>query len=269
MSLPVEDVVPPRAPDAVSPRARGAAGRALRDLLLAFQFLTRLPAGKGAHAGDLGRSCAWFPLPGYGMGLLVAGAARLAAPHLSAPLAAVLAVAALAWLTGGLHLDGVADVFDGLGGGQGDRERTLRIMRDSRIGALGATALVLVLALKVAAVSDLFSRGSFWPLVVAPAVARFAVVPLVVLFPYARAEGLGLAFRGTAGRREIAVAALLAAAAIAPFAPASLLPAAVALAAAAAVALSVNRRLGGLTGDVYGASIELAEAALLAAATLR
>jgi len=172
-------------------------------------------------------------------------------------------------MTGGLHLDGVADVFDGLGGGHGDRERTLRIMRDSRIGAHGATALVLVLAVKAAALSDLLARGSLWPLVVAPVVARFAVVPLLVLFPYAREEGLGRAFRGTAGRREIAIAAVLAAAAVAPFAPAALVPALAALAAAAAVALSVNRRLGGLTGDVYGAAIEIAEAALLAAATLR
>jgi len=238
--------------------------------MLAFGFLTRLPVPPRLWDGaDLGRSCAWFPLPGAAMGLLVAAVARLAGPHLHAPLAAVLAVAALAWMTGGLHLDGVADVFDGLGGGHGDRERTLRIMRDSRIGAHGATALVLVLAVKVAALSDLLARGSLWPLVVAPVVARFAVVPLLVLFPYAREEGLGRAFRGTAGRREIAIAAVLAAAAVAPFAPGSLLPAAVALAAAAAVAVSVNRRLGGLTGDVYGATIEVAEAALLAAATLR
>ena len=251
---------------------QGATSRVMRplsDARLAFQFLTRLPAGKGAHAGDLGRSCAWFPLPGAAVGLLVAAAAHVAGPHLHAPLVAALAIAAFAWMTGGLHLDGVADVFDGLGGGHGDRERTLRIMRDSRIGAHGATALVLVLAVKVAALSELLARGSLWPLVVAPVVARFAVVPLIVLFPYAREEGLGRAFRGTAGGREMAIAAVLAAVAIAPFAPASLLPAAAALATAAAVALSVNRRLGGLTGDVYGAAIELAEAAALAAATLR
>ena len=92
-------------------------------------------------------------------------------------------------MTGGLHLDGVADVFDGLGGGHGDRERILRIMRDSRIGAHGATALVLVLAVKVAALAELLGRGALWPLVVAPAVARFAVVPLIVLLPYARRGG--------------------------------------------------------------------------------
>ena len=203
------------------------------------------------------------------MGIVLAGAARVASPHLPAPVAAVLVSAALAWMTGGLHLDGVADVFDGLGGGRGDRERTLRIMRDSRIGAHGAAALILVLALKVTALAELLARGSLWPLVAAPVVARFAVVPLIVLFPYAREEGLGKAFQGTASWREIAIAACIAAVAVAPFAPAALLAAAVALAIAGAFAAAVQRRLGGLTGDAYGAAIEVAEAVLLAAAALR
>ena len=245
--------------------------RPVHDARLAFQFLTRLPVGERAAmaAADLGRSCAWFPLPGAAIGLVVVAAAHAAGSHLPAPLAAVLVVAALAWMTGGLHLDGVADVFDGLGGGHGDRERILRIMRDSRIGAHGATALVIVLAVKVAAIADLLSRGTLWPLVVAPAVARFAVVPLIVLLPYARAEGLGRAFHGTTGWRQIAFAAVLAGAAVAPFAPVSLAPAATALVAAALLAAAVQRRVGGLTGDAYGAAIEIAEAALLAAAAVR
>jgi adenosylcobinamide-GDP ribazoletransferase len=244
--------------------------RPLRDARLAFQFLTRLPVGTGSLAGaDLGRSCAWFPLPGAAVGLAAAAGAYAAGSHLPPALAAVLAVAALAWLTGGLHLDGVADVFDGLGGGHGDRARILHIMRDSRIGAHGATALVLVLAVKVASIAEVLGRGELWPLVAAPVVARFAAVPLIVLFPYAREEGLGKAFHGSAGGREIAIAAALTAAALAPFAPASLAPAAVGLAAAGAVALALRRRLGGLTGDVYGAAIEIAEAALLAAAAIR
>jgi adenosylcobinamide-GDP ribazoletransferase len=241
----------------------------MSEVLLALRFLTRFPLPRGAAVeGDLGRSAAWFPLAGAVMGGVLAGAAFAAFPHVPPAVAAILAVAALAWMTGGLHLDGVADVFDGLGGGRGDRERILRIMRDSRIGAHGAAALVLVLGLKAAALAEVLARGEVWPLFVAPVVSRFAVVPLVVLFPYAREEGLGTAFRRNAGRREIAIAACLAAAALAPFAPASLAPAAVALAAAAALALAVQARLGGLTGDVYGAAIEIAEAALLAAASV-
>ena len=257
--------------------ARPAAGarpagamRPLADARLAFQFLTRFPVGKGAPEGaDLGRSCAWFPLAGATMGLVVAGAAWAAFGRMPAPLAGVLASAALAWMSGGLHLDGLADLFDGLSGGHGDRERILAIMRDGRIGAHGAAALVLVLLAKAAALAELVARGDPWILVAAPAVARFAAVPLVVYFPSARPEGLGKAFRGTAGPREVAVAALVAALAIAPSAPASLASAAVALAAAGALAVTVRRRLGGLTGDVYGAAIELAEVTFLSVAALR
>jgi adenosylcobinamide-GDP ribazoletransferase len=244
--------------------------RPLADAQLAFQFLTRFPVGRATREGaDAGRSCAWFPLAGAAMGLLVAGAAYLARGHVPAPLAGVLAAAALAWLSGGLHLDGLADLFDGLSGGHGDRDRILAIMRDGRIGAHGAAALVLVLLVKAAALAELAARGDPWMIAAAPAVARFAAVPLVVWFPYAREEGLGKAFRGTAGSREIAVAALLAAAALAPAVPRSLASATAALAVAGALALAVRRRLGGLTGDVYGAAIELAEVAFLSVAALR
>ena len=154
--------------------------RPILGALLAFRFLTRLPGKGDLRDADLGRSCAWFPVPGAVMGGLVLVGARLAGTHVPPALGAVLVVAALAWMTGGLHLDGVADVFDGLGGGHGDRERILRIMRDSRIGALGATALALVLAAKAAAIAELLGRGALWPLLVAPVVARFAVVPLDV-----------------------------------------------------------------------------------------
>ncbi len=257
-------------PAAPGVSARAGAMRPLRDARLAFQFLTRFPVGTGTLAGaDLGRSCAWFPLAGASMGLVVAAAAHLVGRHLPAALGGVLAAAALAWMSGALHLDGLADTFDGLSGGRGDRERILAIMRDGRIGAHGATALLLVLLAKAAALAAILARGDLWPLVAAPAVARFAAVPLVVAFPYIRAEGLGKAFHGSAGIREIAVAAALAAAAIAPSAPASLAPSAAALVAAGALALRVRRRLGGLTGDVYGAAIEIAEVAYLSTAALR
>jgi adenosylcobinamide-GDP ribazoletransferase len=244
--------------------------RPVRDALLAFQFLTRFPVpGPALRGSDLGRSTAWFPVPGAVMGLAVAGGCLAVEGHLPPALAAVLAVAALAWMSGGLHLDGVADVFDGLSGGHGDREKILRIMRDSRIGAHGATALALVLAAKVAALAALLARGEVWPLVAAPALARFSAVPLVAFVPYARAEGLGKAFQGTTGGREVAVAAVLASAAVAPFAPAALGPAAAALLAAATLAAALRRRLGGLTGDGYGAAIEVVEVAFLVAATVR
>ena len=173
-------------------------------------------------------------------------------------------VALLAALTGGLHLDGVADVFDALGGGRGDKQRMLDIMRDSRIGAHGAAALVLLLLAKVAAVAELLARRDLGGLLAFPAVARWAVTPAIVFHPYARAEGTGRAFNGEARPWEVAGATVLLALALVAVGPRLLVPAAGALAAATLFALWLRRRLGGLTGDVYGASIELAEVVTLA-----
>jgi len=259
-----------KAPPSAGGVLRGATAP-LRHVGAAFRFLTRLPVpGPPAAAADLARALAWFPLPGLVLGLILAGGSRLADGRLSPLVTGALLVAALAWLTGGLHLDGLADVADGLGGGRGDRERTLAIMRDSRIGALGATALAAVLGTKTAALAELLARGdAAWALVAAPCVARAAAVPLVVLFPYARKEGLGEPFHKDGGPREIAIAGALAVAVLATLGHRTLAPAAAALSAALAVAFGVRRRLGGLTGDVYGAAVELAELAFLVVAGIR
>lgn len=247
-----------------------AAPAPLRHLAAAFRFLTRLPVPGPALAGaELGRALAWFPLPGLVLGGLAAGAAYVLTGRLAPGVVAALIVAGLAWLTGALHLDGLADVADGLGGGHGDAGRTLAIMRDSRIGAFGAVAVALLLALKVTAVAELISRGGGWALLCAPALARFAAVPLVVLFPYARPEGLGRPFHDGGGARELAIAGALAAAILAGAGLRSAIPAAAALATAAAMAFAIRRRLGGLTGDVYGAAVEVAETVFLVCAGVR
>jgi adenosylcobinamide-GDP ribazoletransferase len=241
--------------------------RTVRPLAVAFGFLSRLPVGNDpVAAADLARSLTWFPVVGLAFGGVLAGTAHLLRDHLPAPLLAVGLVALLAALSGGLHLDGLADVFDGLGGGRGDREKTLAIMRDSRIGAHGAMALVLALAAKVAAVHEVLRSGATWPLLCCPVLGRWSSVPLVIFFPYARQEGLGRAMTDHGRPLHFAQATLLAGACVVWSGDRVLGPSAAALAAALGIALFVRRRLGGLTGDVYGAAIELAEIAFLAAA---
>lgn len=238
-------------------------------LAAAFGFLSRLPiGGRAVEDVTLGRSLAWFPAVGLVFGLILAGAAALLRDRIPAPLLAVGLVAALALLSGGLHLDGVADVFDGLGGGRGDRERILAIMRDSRIGAHGAAALVMTVLAKVAAVHELVRAERAWALLAGPAVARWCAVLLVLLFPYARPHGLGRAMRDHGRPRHLAAATALLAGSIGWSGARVLGPAAAAAAAALLLACAMRRRLGGLTGDVYGAAIELAELAFLAAASL-
>lgn len=240
-----------------------------RPLAVAVQFLTRFPARVADVTGeDLGRSIPFFPVAGALLGGALAGLAAAISGRVAPPVGAVVLVAAHAFLTGGLHLDGLADLFDGLSGGAGDRARTLAIMRDSRIGAHGAAALVVALMLKAAALVTLLERRDLFALLAFPAVARFAVVPLVVWVPYARPEGLGKPFHGGGRSWHVAVAAVFAAAAGAGMGVHSVVPIAGALLAAGAVALAMHRRLGGLTGDVYGACIELAEVGFLLAAAV-
>jgi adenosylcobinamide-GDP ribazoletransferase len=239
----------------------------MRPLVAAFAFLTRLPVWAGPlRDNDLGRALTFFPVVGLVLGLVLTGLASLLTGTLTPELTAVVLVAFLAAMTGGLHLDGFADVFDGLGGGRGDRKRMLEIMRDSHIGAHGAAALVLLLLAKVLAASRVLERHDLLTLLAFPAIGRWAVTPAIVLFPYARAEGIGRAFNGEARPIQIAGATAILGLAILALGPRLLLPAAGALVVVMLFSLWLRRRLGGLTGDVYGAAIELGEVTMLAMA---
>ncbi|MGH9334855.1 MAG: adenosylcobinamide-GDP ribazoletransferase, partial [Vicinamibacteria bacterium] len=176
-------------------------------LLAAVAFLSRFPVRRKFESSDLGRAAVFFPLVGAAIGLLQWGAFRLLTPRFSSFAVAVALVALSAWITRAIHLDGLADFADGLGGGW-TRENALRIMRDPSIGAFGAVTLVLTLAAKVAAIDSLKSEGA---LVLAPALARWASVPLGFLLPCAReGEGLGAAFSAGAGRMELVGATAMA-----------------------------------------------------------
>ena len=238
-----------------------------RAFVMAVRFLTRLPVpAVAAGDADVGRALAFFPVVGFIVGVVLAAAAWVLAAWLTAPLVGVVVVALLAALTGGLHLDGVADVFDALGGAYGDRERALAIMRDSRIGAHGAVAVMLVLLAKVLAVAHIVQRHELRWLVVSPAIARWAVLPLMVYFPYARESGLGKTFAERGSRRELAWATACIVAVLVWTRGRGVGAAAGALAVALLCAQWMQRRLGGMTGDVYGMAIELAEVTCLVVA---
>jgi adenosylcobinamide-GDP ribazoletransferase len=139
----------------------------------------------------------------------------------------------------------------------------LEIMRDSRIGAHGAAALTLLLIAKVAALAEVSARQDLLSLLAAPTIARWLAAVLVVLFPYARPDGLGRAFNGEAGRVQVAAATGIAAVVIGVLGPGLILPALGAAAVVLGFGFWLYRRLGGLTGDVYGAAIELGEVVML------
>lgn len=243
----------------------------LRDLRIAACFLTRLPVRwpPDAPADALARSMRLFPLLGAGIGL-AAGLVWALALGLGAPalVAALLALAAQALLTGALHEDGLADVADGFGGGR-SRERALEIMRDSRIGSYGTLALVLSVGLRAAALAAL--GWNLWAgvaaLAASGAVSRATCPALLAWLPPARPDGLGA---GAGRPPSEAVFTALGLALCFALLLLGLRHGLAALVLAALVAWAVaglaRRRIGGHTGDVLGAAQQLAEVAVLCAA---
>lgn len=249
-------------------------------------FLTRIPGPRTWDIGDVevGRSAAFFPLVGAAVGAIqwcllwatlgIAGHAKqvFARPvALPASVLSILITAAGVWLTGALHLDGVADMADGFGGGR-TREDVLRIMRDHLIGSFGAVALILVLALKFASIIVLIDRGKALPyLIVAPGLARASMVALGFFLPYARSVegGLGGSFQYV-GRLELLVSSgtAIALAFLAGWRRGGILCLLVTLLASAWNARGCMRRIGGITGDTLGANSEICEALILAAGAI-
>ena len=235
-------------------------------LAFAIAFLTRvpLPARLEAGAREVGRAMLFFPAVGAALGALLAAAGLALSRALPLPLAAVLVVALGTAATGALHLDGLADTADGLGGGR-DAEHALRIMRDHAVGTYGAAALALALLVKAAAIAALLGRpGAAAWLPVAGALSRWVIVPVARFAPSARPDGLGASVAAHVGPLEVVGATVLAlgiAIWLTGIGGAAAL-AAVAV-AGAALAEVCRRRIGGMTGDTLGATGELAEALVL------
>ncbi|MFG1363126.1 adenosylcobinamide-GDP ribazoletransferase [Xanthobacter versatilis] len=247
--------------------------RIAQDLVAALRFYSRLPLPAGRDDPDafavpsLDRIAYAIPLAGAVIGLIGAvvlvGALALKLP---AFLASVLAVTALVLTTGAFHEDGLADTADGLGGGR-DKAQRLAIMRDSRIGTYGGCALILALLLRVAALEALVASAGMFraalALVVAEAASRAAGVLLLLALPPARADGAGASFgrpSESAGLACALVAALLVVVILVPgfgisTAFAGLIAPLVAL--FAMMRLS-GRLIGGQTGDVAGATQQVA-----------
>jgi adenosylcobinamide-GDP ribazoletransferase len=242
-------------------------GAVVRAPLAAVAFLTRIPVGRRIELGaaDVARGAALFPLVGGAVG----GACGVVADVLAGPLptlvAGGLAVALAAVLTGAMHLDALADTADAFGGRT--RERSLEIMRDHAVGAFGAVALVLACLVDAATVGALGATGDAALVgLAAGAAGRAAILPLAFLLPYARpGGGQGRVLEGMRPGAVLVGVGL----AIVLAVPAGL-PGLAALGAGAVVAAILGlywlRWLGGVTGDVLGATAKLVETATLVTA---
>lgn len=233
----------------------------MRLFFTAFQFLTivPLPFRLNFKEGDMGRSMAWFPVVGLALGALLAALDFLLGFVFPVEVVSLLLVAALALVTGALHLDGLADVFDGFGA-RGDRERFLAVMKDSGSGAIGVTALVLGLLLKYQGLLHLPANVRSGSIILFPAVARFTQVLMAVGARKARNDGLGAEFMASAGQFQLLAAGTLTTAASFLLLGKAGIVCLVAVILFATMSRSYfHGRLGGLTGDIIGGTSELAE----------
>ncbi|HKC45110.1 MAG TPA: adenosylcobinamide-GDP ribazoletransferase [Burkholderiales bacterium] len=256
----------------------------MRGLFLALQFLTRIPTPRvdAFRPEDLPRSAVWFPLVGALIGGIVAGA--LVAGVLVDPWVGALAgVVVWVWVTGALHLDGLADLADALGASHRDPQRLLEVLRDPHIGTFGVVAIVLVLAAKLVLLAVIAKQ--FAPLAEAIGAARVAgvvtpialdlavpVAALALVVAWARfgavvwsqtlpplAPGSAERFAWRAQRTSlVAWTVTLLAASVWLFPLLAAAPLAIAL-----WWLFLRRRLGGMTGDCLGAGVEVCETVLL------
>lgn len=235
-------------------------------LFHAIAFLTRLPVPRlSAETKDWERSPAFYPVVGLLLGLLLAAWSWLMQQVFPASLAAVLTLTFWVFITGGLHLDGWMDLADGLGSWR-DREKVFAIMKDSRVGAMGVIAAILLFMVKGVALYEIASSGWIMMLVLPPLLARTMLVAAIWFWPYVTEKGLGSGLRSGLTRTIVTIGLCgTAVAIIGVYQLRGLFVVGLSVVLAVLFTQRIHQRLGGLTGDCYGALVEWTEACALIA----
>ncbi len=242
----------------------------MHDLRIALQFLTRLPVTPAAPCTprERGRSALYYPLVGLMIGVLL-WLLDSVLGHSDAGLRAALLLVVWVLLTGGLHIDGLADSADAWLGGHGDRQRSLDILQDPRSGPAAVMLVTLVLLVKFAALAALLARGAWPALLIAPLLGRAAMLGLFLTTPYVREHGLGAdSARHLPRRAARYVLALCVIAVVLVSGVHGALLLAAAITGVFLLRRMMLRRLGGTTGDTLGATCEITEALVLVVAAL-
>ena len=236
----------------------------MKHLLTAFNLMTTLPlpASKDWQTGDGGRASVWYPFVGLIIGgltwLMWMGASRL----FSAPVAGILTLVVWVTLTGGLHLDGLADCCDGLLAST-TVERRLEIMKDPRLGTFGGVGMMLTLLLKAATLSTLTTHSALG-ILLAASLARWCILPAGLL-PLARPSGMGADFKAGFRNWFIVAGAIIPLALSVVLGVRGFISLLAGLLAAALVLNLAKSRINGVTGDVFGMTVEVVEAVSLLA----
>jgi adenosylcobinamide-GDP ribazoletransferase len=237
----------------------------MRGFLLGLQFLTQLPArSTRADPRDVADSYYFYPIIGFLIGLGAVVLRRVLMLALPLPFSMALVLAYLVWISGGLHEDGLADVADGMGAGW-TRDERLDIMKDSRIGAYGASMLILVLLAKYAALTSMNLDRLDAAIVTAQILGRWAFLPMGYFNRHAR-EGLASEFmKGLTAKTVIFGTVVSSGASILLCRMHGTIALAMALAVVILASIYFRRRIGGVTGDCFGATFQFVEVATYAA----
>lgn len=236
----------------------------MKKLIYALRFMTVIPIKwkEGEDLGEVARSLSLFPLVGLILGLSHWGVYLLFITFFSPLFTSVALVVWWIFITGGLHLDGLADTADGVWGAT-TKERRLEIMKDSRTGVFGVITLISYLFLKTAALNEVFTLHSdsiFSVLICAPIMGRWISVFSIYLFPSAREEGLGIFFKENIAIKELLISLFLT---IVFLSFSGGIHALITLLLITGLSYGFahffRSKLGGLTGDVYGTLCEVAE----------
>lgn len=235
-----------------------------KEMVVAFQFLTRVPMPSVAfESSSLSHAIKFFPLVGLAVGSGVVLLQRVLMLHLSRPLVALVVLIYLVLITGCLHEDGLADTADGLGGGR-TKDQILTILKDSRIGSYGATALVLSLLARYLLLVSLPLEHFAAYAISAHVLSRWSSVPLgYFLQPAREQEGQGARIAKLVSLPSLIIASIFSLAAVF-FALrwSAVVPLLIAIVAVVLTGRLYARRIGGVTGDCFGATNQLTEIAV-------
>ncbi len=229
----------------------------------ALSLLTIIPAGDmdKPEPGDTGRAAFWFPLIGVLIGFTTVigwGIFKLMVPLIAAD---VLTIILWVVLTGALHLDGLADCFDGLLCAASPEKR-LKIMADPHIGTFGVVGLILALGLKFSALYTLPPTDTFFILIFAASYSRWLIL-IVAKLTLARTDGMAADLAAGLNNRSIIAAAIIPLVLMLAGGWQAAVSAILATAAAAGIYVLAHKRIGGVTGDVLGLTIEISEITIL------
>jgi adenosylcobinamide-GDP ribazoletransferase len=231
---------------------------------IALQFLTVLPIKLKTmpSAQQNGQSLLFYPLVGLLIGLVLFGFS-LFLVKLSTLLIASIILVLWIWLTGGLHLDGLADTSDAWVGGFGDPERTLKIMKDPACGPIGVLSLIVVCLLKFAALYVLIEQHLNVFLILIPAIGRSIALFLFLTTVYVRVKGLGSSISDSIPKRAIWMVFVITSSLLLVFKWLGLIALVCFLSLAFYLRRLFIQKIGGITGDTIGAAIELVEMSVL------